>query len=160
MWKKTTYPSPLGDLTLASHGDALAGLWLAGQKHFGGKLPITTIETGETPALQAACAWLTRYFVGEQPAAAELTLAPVGTPFQQRVWEVLRAIPHGEVTTYGDIALRLNCVSARAVGGAVGRNPISIIIPCHRVVGASGGLTGFAGGLDAKRQLLTIEGRV
>lgn len=159
MYQTTTYASPVGELTLASDGTALTGLWLEGQKYFGG----TSGEElapgrSDLPVFQAARAWLDRYFAGEKPSPAELTLAPAGTPFQRAVWEKLQAIPYGAVTTYGALARELDGASPRAVGSAVGRNPISIVIPCHRVVGADGSLTGYAGGIDKKLWLLDHEG--
>ena len=116
------------------------------------------------PILQQAGRWLDRYFAGERPAVNELPLAPVGSDFRQEVWKILCEIPYGQTTTYGEIAQKLSArlgrerMSARAVGGAVGHNPISIIIPCHRVVGSNGRLTGYAGGLERKIKLLTHEG--
>ena len=159
MYQTTTYASPVGELTLASDGTALTGLWLEGQKHFGGTSG-EELAPGQPdlPAFQAARAWLDRYFSGEKPSPAELPLAPAGTPFQRAVWEKLQAIPWGSVTTYGALARELDGASPRAVGGAVGRNPISIIIPCHRVVGADGSLTGYAGGVEKKLWLLRHEG--
>jgi methylated-DNA-[protein]-cysteine S-methyltransferase len=102
--------------------------------------------------------WLGAYFAGRKPGIGDLPLAPNGSAFRWSVWKELLAIPYGEVATYGDIAERIGCKSAQAVGGAVGHNPISIIIPCHRVVGRNGSLTGYAGGLDRKRKLLELEG--
>ena len=159
MYQTTTYASPVGELTLASDGTALTGLWLEGQKYFGGTSG-EELAPGrpDLPVFQAARAWLDRYFAGEKPSPAELPLAPAGTPFQRAVWEKLQAIPYGAVTTYGALARELDGASPRAVGSAVGRNPISIIIPCHRVVGADGSLTGYAGGLERKQRLLTHEG--
>ena len=159
MYQTTTYASPVGELTLASDGTALTGLWLEGQKHFGGTSS-EELAPGQPdlPVFQAARAWLDRYFSGEKPSPAELPLAPAGTPFQRAVWEKLQAIPWGSVTTYGALARELDGASPRAVGGAVGRNPISIVIPCHRVVGADGSLTGYAGGIDRKLWLLEREG--
>ena len=159
MYQTTTYASPVGELTLASDGTALSGLWLEGQKYFGGT-PGEELAPGrpDLPVFQAARAWLDRYFAGEKPSPAELPLAPAGTPFQRAVWEKLQAIPWGAVTTYGALARELDGGSPRAVGGAVGRNPIPIIIPCHRVVGAGGSLTGYAGGLERKEALLKLEG--
>ena len=153
---RTVYPSPLGPLTLASDGCALTGLWLAGQKYFGGDaLQWETRE--DVPIFTEARLWLDAYFAGEQPDPEELPLAPTGTAFRQAVWQQLLRIPYGETVTYGDLAARLGCGSPRAVGGAVGRNPISIIIPCHRVLGADGSLTGYAGGTECKRWLLAHE---
>ncbi len=158
----THYASPLGDLLLAERGGALIGLWIEGQKYFG--ILSEDIEERETPILALTKAWLDRYFAGEKPRIDELNLSPVGSDFQRAVWDILREIPYGEVTTYGEIAKKIALVmgkprmSAQAVGGAVGRNPISIIIPCHRVVGADGSLTGYAGGIDKKVKLLSHEG--
>ena len=149
------YVSPVGELTLASDGERLTGLWIEGQKYFGAGLKPRGAR--RIPELDRAREWLDRYFAGEQPSPMELILAPAGTGFQRAVWEQLCEIPYGEVLTYGDLAKRLH-TSARAVGSAVGRNPISIIIPCHRVVGADGSLTGYAGGVERKRWLLAHEG--
>lgn len=154
MYISTTYASPLGALTLAAEGEALVGLWMEGQRHFGANLELTP---GELPEFARASDWLDRYFAGERPEARELNLAPRGTPFQRAVWAKLFEIPWGETATYGDLARELGS-AARAVGGAVGRNPISIIIPCHRALGANGSLTGYAGGLERKRWLLEHEG--
>ena len=153
---RTVYPSPLGPLTLASDGAALTGLWLAGQRYFGGGA--LQWEVKEDLAVFAeASLWLDSYFGGEQPDPEELPLSPSGTAFQQSVWQQLLQIPYGEIMTYGELAARIGCGAARAVGGAVGRNPISIIIPCHRVLGADGSLTGYAGGTECKRWLLAHE---
>ena len=149
------YASPVGLITLAGEGKDLVGLWLEGQKYFGAGLELS--EGGAAPALDAARDWLDRYFAGERPAPSELQLAPVGTAFQRAVWKRLCEIPYGELVTYGELAKRLQ-TSPRALGGAVGHNPISIIVPCHRVVGAGGGLTGYAGGVERKRWLLEHEG--
>lgn len=153
---RTVYASPLGPLTLASDGYALTGLWLQGQKYFGGDVLLWK-EKGDVPVFDAAFHWLDDYFAGEQPDPEELPLAPAGTDFRQAVWRELLQIPYGETLTYGELAARIGCASARAVGGAVGRNPISIIIPCHRVLGADGSLTGYAGGTECKRWLLAHE---
>ena len=160
----TLYPSPLGPLTLACDGQSLTGLWLENQKYFGGPRPEELTPGKDFPVLDRARAWLDRYFAGDRPSPGELPLDPAGTPFRRAVWSLLLEIPWGTVTTYGELAqracLRLDrpSVPARAVGGAVGHNPISIIIPCHRVVGANGSLTGYAGGIPAKRWLLEHEG--
>ena len=153
----TEYLSPVGLLTLAGDEDALMGLWLRGQRYFLASLPETPVRRDDLPLFERARGWLDRYFAGGRPAPDELPLAPNGTPFRQRVWRRLRAIPCGETVTYGRIAAELGS-SPRAVGGAVGHNPISIIIPCHRVTGADGSLTGYAGGIAAKRSLLALEG--
>lgn len=162
MEQTTEYRSPLGTLTLAGRDGALTGLWLAGQKYFGGGAPLG--PRGDLPVFDQARQWLDRYFAGERPNPAELSLAPQGSAFRQTVWKLLLEIPYGQVTTYGALARALSArlkdapVSPRAVGGAVGHNPISIIIPCHRVVGARGTPTGYAGGLDRKIWLLEHEG--
>ena len=144
------YPSPVGTLLLTSDGQALTGLWM--------NRPMPPAAPGEKPpVLTQAEQWLDAYFRGEdQPIP--FPLAPAGTEFQKKVWEILLTIPYGGTLSYGAIAKRLGPrMSAQAVGGAVGRNPISIFIPCHRVLGASGQLTGYAGGLDKKRWLLDHE---
>lgn len=153
-------PSPLGLLTAASDGRSLVGLWFEGQRHFGFSLEGPTEEAPEDPVLTATERWLSRYFRGEAPNPAEIPLSPSGTAFQRQVWEILGRIPYGKTLTYGQIAARLggNAMAARAVGGAVGKNPISILIPCHRVLGAGGRLTGYAGGIEKKKALLTLEG--
>lgn len=164
MYYQTHYPSPLGAITLASDGEQLTGLWFDGQKYYLGTLPEPPVENGNLPVFALATAWLDRYFAGETPEPSELPLAPIGSEFRQRVWKILCDIPRGSVMTYGEIAkqvaaeLGLESMSAQAVGGAVGHNPISIIIPCHRVVGTGGSLTGYAGGLNRKVKLLELEG--
>lgn len=157
------YDSPVGMLLLAGQEEALVGVWIAGQKYFPDSLAADALNRGPLPVLRQAAAWLDRYFAGERPAIGQLPLAPAGSGFQQEVWRLLRDIPYGETVTYGELARTLAArrgvqrMSPRAVGGAVGRNPISIIIPCHRVVGANGNLTGYAGGLPAKIKLLAHE---
>jgi methylated-DNA-[protein]-cysteine S-methyltransferase len=158
------YPSPLGMIALACDGDNLAGLWLEGQKYYGGTIREEMTEKDDLPVFDTTRNWLDRYFAGEKPDISALPLKPAGSDFRQTVWDILRAIPYGEVMTYGDIAKKTAAkmnrkrMSAQAVGGAVGHNPISIIIPCHRVVGANGSLTGYAGGIDKKIKLLELEG--
>ena len=149
-------PSPLGGLTLASDGEALTGLWFDGQAHYGAGLSDVR-EESPLPVFEEARRWLALYFDGRQPDFAP-PLCPRGTAFQRAVLDALLDIPYGQTTTYGELARRLGGASARAVGGAVGRNPVSIIIPCHRVLGADGRLTGYAGGLERKRCLLRLEG--
>lgn len=151
------YVSPLGEITLASDGEALVGLWFAGQKHFGAGLSGQTAKK-PLPVFDQADRWLDRYFSGKKPDCPP-PLRPRGTAFQQSVWRRLLDIPYGHTVTYGEIAASLSLPSgaARAVGGAVGRNPISLIIPCHRVVGAHGSLTGYAGGIERKKRLLELE---
>ena len=147
--------SPLGGVTLASDGEALTGLWFDGQKHFGAGLSEAR-EEKRLPVFDEAVRWLEMYFAGDVPDFTP-PVAPRGTAFQRRVWDALLRIPYGATTTYGDLARALGS-SARAVGGAVGKNPVSLIVPCHRVLGAGGRLTGYAAGLDKKRALLALEG--
>ena len=142
------YESPLGMLTMTSDGESLKELRFS-DTPIGMMSPIV-------PVLEETRRWLDCYFNGEEPYFTP-QVAPYGTLFQRRVWSELLSIPYGETVTYGDIARRIGCKSAQAVGGAVGRNPIAIIIPCHRVVGSDGSLTGYAYGLECKRQLLNIE---
>ena len=146
---------------LASDGEALTGLWFDGQKYFGSTLGAPASPPAKLPVFDEARRWLGIYFSGRIVETFHETSLPLlslrGTPFQQRVWKEILTIPYGQTVTYGELARRLGCRSAQAVGGAVGRNPISIIVPCHRVVGADGSLTGYAGGLDRKRALLELE---
>ncbi|MCL2032417.1 MAG: methylated-DNA--[protein]-cysteine S-methyltransferase [Methanomassiliicoccaceae archaeon] len=164
MYYSTTYRSPVGMIKLACNDGKLVGLWTEGQKYYGGTMPEAMVENDDMPIFGMAKEWLDRYFAGERPEVAELPLAPIGGEFRQRVWGILRGIPYGEVITYGDIARKTAAImnrgsmSSQAVGGAVGHNPISIIIPCHRVVGSDGSLTGFAGGVRMKAWLLELEG--
>ena len=155
------YGSPLGDILLAADEVGLIGLWFAGQKCFASILPAAhTVQ--ETPPLTQARRWLDVYFSGQQPDFTP-PLHLVGSPFRQAVWTLLLQIPYGETTTYGELARQLAAqrglprMSAQAVGGAVGHNEISLIIPCHRVVGTNGSLTGYAGGIDKKIKLLELE---
>jgi len=155
------YASPLGGMTLVSDGTALVGLYFDGQKYAAEGLDATHTQKN-LPVFEEARRWLDVYFSGRKPDFTPPT-APAGTAFQQSVWEILRTIPYGQTVTYGAIARRIEqntgCrMSAQAVGGAVGRNPISILIPCHRVVGTNGSLTGYAGGIDKKERLLQWEG--
>lgn len=156
------YQSPLGDILLAADDVGLTGVWFEGQKYFAYNLDKEQ-EEKETPALETAKRWLDVYFTGKKPDFA-VPLHFVGTDFQKEVWALLCAIPYGQVTTYGEIAGQLAAkrglphMSAQAVGNAVGHNKISIIVPCHRVVGAKVSLTGYAGGVEKKRVLLTLEG--
>lgn len=158
------YDSPVGKFLLAAREDALTGLWMERQKYFPEPGKEKWTAEPEYPVLIQACRWLDRYFAGEKPRCTELKLAPEGSRFRQIVWEILCQIPYGELTTYGKIAeeaarrLGREHMSAQAVGGAVGHNPLSIMIPCHRVVGTGGNLTGYAGGLEKKIALLTLEG--
>lgn len=155
------YASPLGGILLAADELGLTGLWFDGQKYFAAALPDETIEQ-DAPVLAEARRWLDGYFSGRKPDFTP-PLHLVGSPFRQAVWRLLLDIPYGRTTTYGTLAQRLAAeaglehMSAQAVGGAVGRNKISIIIPCHRVVGSGGSLTGYAGGIDKKIRLLELE---
>ena len=155
------YTSPLGGILLAADEVGLRGLWFDGQKYFARDLPDERTER-ETPVLSEAKRWLDLYFGGQEPDFLP-PLHPVGTPFRQAVWEILLRIPYGKTVTYGEISkqlaekMGLERMSAQAVGGAVGHNEISIIIPCHRVVGTGGNLTGYAGGIDRKIKLLELE---
>ena len=154
------YTSPLGPCVLASDSKHLVGLWLKGQKYFGRSIEGAPTKSQDLPISRQTENWLDRYFAGQNPPLHELSLCPAGSLFQKTVWELLCEIPYGQTTTYARIAhkaaARMNkpFMSAQAVGGAVGRNPISIIIPCHRVVGTNGSLTGYAGGIDKKAFLL------
>lgn len=157
--------TPAGILLLAADDSSLLGAWFEGQKYFAATLRGTAEEKRTHPVLMQTEQWLKSYFAGENPAISMLPLAPKGSAFRLRVWQMLCEIPYGQVTTYGALAARLAAesgrerFSAQAVGGAVGHNPISVIIPCHRVVGADGSLTGYAGGLEKKQLLLELEGR-
>lgn len=147
--------TPLGTVLLARSAKGLAGLWFEGQKHH--PAPFTAPLRPDDELLRRAIAQLHAYFDGEL-SAFDLPLDLHGTPFQRAVWSALLQIPSGQTTSYGALATRLGVGSAvRAVGGAVGRNPVSVIVPCHRVVGIDGSLTGYAGGVDRKRSLLNLE---
>lgn len=165
MYYSTKYHSPIGLITLVGDNSGnIVAAWMEGQKYFGNTVQGEIIERDDMPALRKATKWLDRYFAGERPDINELPLDPIGSEFRQQVWEILRKIPYGEVITYGDIAKKIakkrgkKTMSAQAVGGAVGHNPISIIIPCHRVIGSNKSLTGFSGGLSNKTKLLQHEG--
>lgn len=153
--------TPLGSVLLASDGSSLSGLWFDGQKHFARTL-CAQHEARMLPVFEETLRWLSLYFDGRDPGFTP-PLAPKGTPFQQAVWDILLSVPYGQTITYGSIARRiadaqgLSSMSAQAVGGAVGRNPVLLIIPCHRAVAAGGALTGYAGGLERKQKLLQLE---
>ncbi|MCM1268619.1 MAG: methylated-DNA--[protein]-cysteine S-methyltransferase [Bacteroidales bacterium] len=155
------YESPLGQITLAADETGLTGLWFAGQKYYALHLD-RKHEEKDLPVFAQAKKWLDLYFVGKEPDFWP-PLHLIGSAFQREVWELLCQIPYGQTTTYGALAKRLAekrelpGMSAQAVGGAVAHNPISVIVPCHRVVGADGKLTGYAGGLDKKTALLRLE---
>ncbi len=153
--------SPLGKITLASDGVSLNGLWFEGQAYLGSTLTGDEKEK-DLPIFEDTRAWLDVYFAGKEP---EFTpqLSLLGTPFRKSIWEILLTIPYGQTVTYGEIAKvyamqkGLNKMSAQAVGGAVAHNPISLIVPCHRVIGSDGSLTGYAGGIERKRRLQELE---
>ncbi|MGI6007889.1 MAG: methylated-DNA--[protein]-cysteine S-methyltransferase [Ruminococcus sp.] len=156
-----TYISPIGKIIFASDGTALTGLWFEGQKYFEESLT-EKMKDEHLPVFEETKRWLDCYFSGSVPGFTPV-LRPKGSPFRMEVWKILQEIPYGKLTTYGEIARRmagqrgLEKMSAQAVGGAVAHNPISIIIPCHRVVGSDGSLTGYAGGIQKKIELLKIE---
>lgn len=155
---KTEYNSQIGKLTLASDGKNLIGVWLLGQKYFEATIDTYFEQNNNLEIFNKTKNWLNCYFKGEKPQISELPLAPKGSNFRQKVWEILCKIPYGETTTYKKIAEQISpTMSPQAVGGAVGHNPISIIIPCHRVIGTDGNLTGYAGGLKNKIWLLKHE---
>lgn len=158
----TQYQSPLGSILLSADDEGLTGVWFDGQKYFARTIEGEEIQETETPVLSLARKWLDVYFAGKNPDFS-VPLHPAGTDFQKAIWDILCTIPYGHVMTYGEIAAMyadkkgLAHMSAQAVGGAVGHNPISIIIPCHRVVGSDGSLTGYAGGIERKKKLLESE---
>ena len=164
MYYRAHYKSPVGNILLASDDNSIIGLWIDEQKYIGNTMPRDIIENHDLPILREGIAWLDDYFAGSKPRLSRLSLAPIGGEFRQQVWRILIEIPYGELITYGKIAEEVakrmgkDRMSAQAVGGAVGHNPISIIIPCHRVVGTNKSLTGYAGGLDMKVKLLEHEG--
>ena len=155
------YQSPMGGILLAADDVGLTGLWFEGQKYYAYKLDPKHKEKA-LPVFEQAKDWLDIYFSGRE-ATFTPTLHMMGTNFQISVWEILQDIPYGKTMTYGEIAQRiakqngLQRMSAQAIGGAVGHNEISLIIPCHRVVGSNGSLTGYAGGIDKKKKLLSLE---
>jgi methylated-DNA-[protein]-cysteine S-methyltransferase len=152
-----TIGSPIGPLTLVAAGGALAGLYMEAHRHAPGPAAFGAPGDLTAPPFAAAAAQLGSYFAGD-PAGFDLELEPAGTPFQRTVWTALRAIPYGQTVTYGQLAAAIGAPgSSRAVGLANGRNPISIVVPCHRVVGSDGSLTGYGGGLPRKRFLLELE---
>ena len=157
------YKSPVGKITIASDGKNLIGLWMEGQTHFETKHKERFVQNDELKIFDIIKNWLDRYFAGSNPSINNLPIKLVGTDFEVAVWKLLCKIPYGTTTTYGDIAKQMakylgkEKMSAQAVGGAVGRNPISIIVPCHRVIGSNGKLVGYVGGLNLKQKLLNIE---
>ena len=160
----TYYDTPIGRLLLAGTEHGLSGIWFEGQKYYAASLPNDRVRRDDISILKETKDWLDLYFAHERPDPKMLSFDLSGTPFRREVWDLLLDIPYGETTSYGTIADTITKrredrkTSARAVGGAVGHNPVSIIIPCHRVMGHDGSLTGFAGGVDKKLWLLRHEG--
>ena len=158
------YDSPLGGITMAGDGEALTGLWLDGQKHFASTLSAVRSDRN-LPVFDETVRWLDIYFSGKDPGLTP-KMRLRGTAFQHAVWQVLLTISYGRTMSYGQVAERLagwtgvRRASAQAVGGAVGHSPVSLIVPCHRVIGADGSLTGYAGGIELKAKLLRMEGAV
>lgn len=158
------YNSLLGKIVLASEENYLTGLWFENQKYFGSTLREEYIKKDDLKIFEIVKKWLDNYFAGKNPSIDELKIKPSGTNFRKIVWQLLCYIPYGEVITYKELSqkvakiLNIKSMSSQAIGGAVGHNPISIIIPCHRVVGTNKKLVGYAGGLDKKIKLLELEG--
>lgn len=153
----TFLESPVGELTVVAEGGSLVGVYFADPRHGPGELGRSAPAD---PTLRRVCRELRGYFVGSCTRFDIPVVFPAGSPFQRQVWRALQDIPYGETVSYGELAARLGRpAAARAVGGAVGRNPVSVVVPCHRVVGATGALTGFGGGLDRKQTLLDVEQR-
>ncbi len=164
MYYSAHYASPIGDMIMISHGEKLAELWFVGEKYSCEPDADSFVKPQDVDVLQKTAEWLDGYFAGEAPSVSQLPLAPEGSAFRKIVWDILLEIPYGKVTTYGEVAkeaarrMGKESMSSQAVGGAVGHNPISVIIPCHRVIGSNGSLTGYAGGIDKKIALLELEG--
>ena len=157
MFYSTDYFSPIGEMIIVSDGEAICGVWFYGQKHFLSSIDEDIAENDELAIFDEVKEWFDDYFRGLSPEI-NFKLKPFGTDFRMKVWKILGEIPYGQTITYGEIASILSDgMSAQAVGGAVGHNPIAILIPCHRVVGADGRLTGYAGGLERKMELLRLE---
>lgn len=158
------YNSPVGKLTIASNEKNVVGLWLDGQKYYMEVLEDKEYQEKETKVIKLAEKWLDKYFNNEKPEIDELPIEFIGSDFRKQIWKILSKIPYGKVITYGDIAKQIakrkgiRTMSAQAVGGAIAHNPISVIVPCHRVVGANGSLTGYSGGVKVKIKLLEFEG--
>ncbi|MFW3625383.1 methylated-DNA--[protein]-cysteine S-methyltransferase [Aerococcus viridans] len=164
MYYKSSYTSPLGQMTIVSNDQAINGLWFSDQRYFGGKYDLQAIIEGETQVTKQVKNWLDAYFAGENPTLDPNILDPEVTSYRKKILNALINVPYGQTTSYKELAdkVALNTPgkkgSARAAGGAVGHNPISILIPCHRVVATNGALTGYAGGIDRKIALLALEG--
>lgn len=164
MYYKSSYTSPLGQMTIVSDDKTIKGVWFADQKYFGSQYIMQTMAAAETPVIMQVKNWLDAYFAGENPTLDPKILDPEVTPYRKEILNALIHVPYGQTTSYKELAdqVALNTPgkrgSARAAGGAVGHNPISILIPCHRVVATNGALTGYAGGIDRKIALLALEG--
>ena len=161
---KTEYKSPLGNITICcNEQENIVGLWFKNQKYFANNINGKITENNNLKIFIKTKNWLDKYFAGNKPNIKEIPIEFIGTKFQKSVWKILYKIPYGKVITYGDIAKQIAKkkgipkMSAQAIGGAVGHNPISVIVPCHRVIGKNGNLTGYAAGLDKKKKLLQIE---
>lgn len=159
----TNFDSPVGMITLATADKKLIGLWLGGRNFFESTIEEEMIANDDLEIFLDTRNWLDQYFAGKKPAISDLPLSPSGSEFRKSVWRILCKVPYGEVTTYGKVAEEIAKergiakMSAQAIGGALAHNPISIIIPCHRVVGSDGSLIGYAGGIDRKIKLLEYE---
>lgn len=164
MYYKSQYCSPLGEMLMISDGESLTELLFKGEKYFAAEKYQGMRQTDDLNVFNDVKEWLELYFAGEKPTLSHIPMKPEGSPFRKTVLDILLEIPYGEVTTYGRVAaeaaerLGRKSMSSQAVGGAVGHNPISVIIPCHRVIGSSGSLTGYGGGIDRKIALLRLEG--
>ena len=157
-YAKMLYKSPIGILSLVADDHYLFGIWVEAQSHFERGLSLgNLVEVESHPILSQIACNLEAYFKGENQDLSQLPLAPVGSDFEKRVWNYLREIPFGQIVTYGQIAKDLHVASPQAIGGAVGRNPWSILVPCHRVLGAGNRLTGYASGVEKKAWLLKHE---
>ena len=164
LFYKTNYKSPLGFITICcDENENIVGLWFEGQKHFADNIDGNIVENNNLKIFYTTKQWLDKYFKGKHPDIKEIPIKFIGNEFKKSVWKILCKIPYGKTITYGDIAKQManqkgiTKMSAQAVGGAVGHNPISIIVPCHRVVGKNGQLTGYAAGINKKKKLLNLE---
>lgn len=160
---KTEYKTPIGSVILVAENNSLIGLWLEGQKYYLSNITESLIEKDDYPIFNKTKKWLDRYFNSEKPSISELNITLIGSAFRKNIWQILLTIQYGTTITYNDIAKKIAksrnipTMSAQAIGQAVGHNPISIIIPCHRVVGSNGSLTGYAAGITKKLYLLKHE---
>lgn len=157
MYYSTNYDSPLGEMLIVGDAESIVGVWFYGQKYFKATINEDIIQKDDLTIFKKVINWFDEYFNGNNPEI-DFKLNPQGSEFRQKVWKILSEIPYGETLTYGEIASMISpTMSAQAVGGAVGHNPISILIPCHRLVGSNGKLTGYAAGIDKKMELLKLE---